>query len=77
MPPLVLGVHVVRELNLDADRLSHPRQLADVMLDAGGSWRRVTRVRVHNDEWDDLRAAIAANDGGGSLLPPAADAPSA
>ena len=34
LPPLVLGVHVVRELNLDADRLSHPRQAGAVEADA-------------------------------------------
>ena len=79
LPPLVLGVHVVRELNLDADRLSHPRQLEAVRRDAQRAWRRVVHVRVHATEWAALRAAIAMSDNGvgisGSEQPPPAAAP--
>ena len=52
-----LGVHVVRELNLDADRLSHP-QLADAVVgEAAAAGFTVHRVTVPDECWRALRHA--------------------
>ena len=67
-----LGVHVNREWNLDADRLSHPRLLGDVRADAEAGGVRTSVACVPNALWDELRRAmlIPGGDavfGGGSL----------
>jgi hypothetical protein len=61
VPPLVLGVHVVRELNLDADRLSHPRLADGVADDARSAGWRVVQLQsadVPSDCWRTLRQAM-------------------
>ena len=64
LTPLWLGVHVVRELNLDADRLSHPHMLDAVLRDASKAWARVVHLRLHADEWRQLQLLlVAAGDG--------------
>ena len=67
-----LGVHVNREWNLDADRLSHPRMLGGVRADAEAGGVRTSVACVPNALWDELRRAmlIPGGDavfGGGSL----------
>ena len=68
VPPLVLGVHVVRELNLDADRLSHPSQADGVAREAAAAGWTVRRLRGHDvpaECWRSLREAIAVGSGRG------------
>jgi len=67
-----LGIHVNREWNLDADRLSHPRLLDDVREDAAAHNVRTSVACVPNALWDELRRAMLfpggdAVFGGGSL----------
>ena len=67
-----LGVQVPREWNLDADRLSHPRQLARVQADAAERGIRTSQAFIPNETWNVLRAAITrpggdAVFGGGGL----------
>ena len=54
-----LAVSVSRDLNVDADRLSHPAQLAEVRADAqaAGVATRVAPIPQHC--WAALREAIA------------------
>ena len=54
-----LGVHVVRELNLDADRLSHPAMAAAVGADAAAAGLDVCWVGVPEACWQRLRQAAA------------------
>ena len=60
---LWLGVHVMRELNLDADRLSHPGLFDEVRRDAQRAWPHVVRLDIHPDEWQALQAAAAGGSG--------------
>ena len=53
-----LAVHVKRELNLDADRLSHPSQLAAVTRDAHAAHMNVVRLRLPRHLWLWLDLAI-------------------
>ena len=55
-----VGVHVPREANVDCDRLSHPHMLDEVVAEAEAAGFRVHRVRPQPEDWDVLRAAIAA-----------------
>ena len=48
---LWLGVHVMRELNLDADRLSHPSLFGEVLRDA-------QRAQAHKDTHPLIIAAL-------------------
>jgi len=52
-----LGVHVLRELNSDADTLSHPDRAAEVAAKAEAARLVVEWVDV---DWGPLRAALAA-----------------
>ena len=52
-----LGVHVVRELNLDADRLSHPDQADAVTAEATAAGFTICRVAVPAECWRALRLA--------------------
>ena len=53
-----LGVHVPREWNLDADRLSHPRMLGQVRADALAQGIRTSVACIPNAVWDELRRAM-------------------
>ena len=53
-----VGVHVPREFNVDADRLSHPHLLDAVMREAADAGVRAVRVRADESDWALLRAAI-------------------
>ena len=53
-----LGVHVPREANQDADRLSHPHMLTDVVADAEAAHLCVVRVRPTEADWDELWAHV-------------------
>ena len=55
-----LGVSVPRELNLDADRLSHPALLPEVQRDAQAAGVETHVVPIPPGCWAVLRAAIAA-----------------
>eukprot|EP00966_Prymnesium_polylepis_P230396 5331318-Prymnesium_polylepis.1 len=60
-----LAVHVPRELNLDADLLSHPREFARVEAAAhGGGIDTVLRARTDDGMRDHLRAAMRLGVGG-------------
>ena len=56
-----LGVQVPREANTDADRLSHPSMVAEVIAAATLAGYRVVRSPVPAACWVHLRAAIAAS----------------
>ena len=56
--PQWLGIHVPREWNLDADRLSHPRMLDRVRSDAGERGIRTSVACIPNRVWDELRRAM-------------------
>ena len=62
---LWLGIAVPREANVDADRLSHPKQYDDVAADATAAGLRVHRVRIPAESplWDELRAAALLGTG--------------
>lgn len=64
-----LGVHVPREANVDADRLSHPAQAMNVALDAARAGLVVHEARMTMTEWSVVREAAAAGVGGGAALP--------
>lgn len=53
-----LGVHVPREWNTDADRLSHPSLLPRVIADAERAGLVVVRVRPPEGVWAAARAAL-------------------
>jgi hypothetical protein len=55
-----LGVHVVRELNVDADRLSHPAGADAVVTDAVGAGLQPEVLRAEPEDWELLRAAVQA-----------------
>ena len=54
-----LAVHIPRELNLDADRLSHPRQLHAVKADAEAAGMRVVELQPPHHLWSWLSDIIA------------------
>ena len=56
-----LGVQVPRELNLDADHLSHPSSVAEVVVAAEAAGLRVVMAPVPAHCWERLREAIAAS----------------
>ena len=56
-----LAVTLPREANVDADRLSHPQLCEEVINDAQRAQLSVTRVRLVQADWDDLRQAITAS----------------
>ena len=69
---LWLGVAVPRELNVDADRLSHPTALADgagwhipaaVVADAEAASLSVRRAHITPEMWEALRRAVALGTG--------------
>jgi hypothetical protein len=53
-----LAVHVPREANVDADRLSHPHLAAAVEADARRAGLTVVRAAFLAADWEALRAAI-------------------
>ena len=55
--PLV-SVKVPREANLDADRLSHPDQLGEVLEDATGTGFHVVVLHPNEEDWAALVRAI-------------------
>ena len=57
--PLWLGVSVARELNTDADRLSHPAMYELVEADAVAAGLTVVRVHISPASWAALRDAAA------------------
>lgn len=57
LTPHWLGVHVPRAWNTDADRLSHPSQVAAVVSDAMSRDLRVIRVSPPDCVWAELEAA--------------------
>ena len=57
-----LGVHVVRELNRDADTLSHPTQLASVLSEAHAAGLHPQLVRVPLECWETLRQTMLLPD---------------
>ena len=54
-----LAVAIRREFNVDADRLSHPDMINEVIADARGAGLTVHRVDLSQGAWDDLREVIA------------------
>ena len=52
-------MHVPREFNFDADRLSHPHLVDSVVQEAADAGVRAVRVRAEESDWALLRAAIA------------------
>ena len=54
-----LGVAIPREWNVDADRLSHPAQLPEVLADAVAAGLRPRVVDIPPRCWATLRAACA------------------
>ena len=54
-----VGVHVPREYNFDADRLSHPHLVDAVIGEAADARVRAVHVRAEEGDWALLRAAIA------------------
>ena len=63
--PFWLGVAVPRELNIDADRLSHPHLCDHVMADACAAGLSAHRVRIAPESslWTHLRQAAAVGIG--------------
>ena len=55
-----LAVAIPREWNLDADRLSHPRNLPDLRAEAEAAGLRVTVAGIPQGCWRALREAVAA-----------------
>eukprot|EP00965_Chrysotila_dentata_P046017 1529267-Pleurochrysis_carterae.AAC.3 len=55
-----MAVSVPREANVDADRLSHPRMLAEVEADAAAAGWRARRARIRAHCWTALWAAMHA-----------------
>lgn len=53
-----LAVAVPREMNLDADRLSHPNECDQVMQEARMAGLQAHRVRIQQGSWALLRGAI-------------------
>ena len=53
-----ISVKVPREANLDADRLSHPKQLELVLWEAEALGLRVVELCPSADDWDVLQRAI-------------------
>lgn len=56
-----LGVQVPREFNFDADRLSHPSMLSDVMRDAVAAGLEPRVVAILPSSWTALREAMHAS----------------
>ena len=54
----LLGVHVLRTSNQDADRLSHPELAASVIAEATAAGFEVTRLRPRASDWAHLQLAI-------------------
>ena len=54
-----LGVAIPREWNLDADRLSHPSQLEEVLADARAAGLRPRLVRTPARCWEALRESLS------------------
>ena len=52
-----LAVSVPREANIDADRLSHPRQLGDVQREALEAGLVVHHAHISGESWRVLRRA--------------------
>eukprot|EP00965_Chrysotila_dentata_P093696 3096898-Pleurochrysis_carterae.AAC.1 len=52
-----LGVSVPSEANGDADRLSHPGRLQEVVAEAAGKGLRVHIAPIPADCWEGLREA--------------------
>jgi hypothetical protein len=59
-----LGVHVTRDANVDADRLSHPAQRWTVAAEAAAAGLTVCWLDVLGEDWDILREAIHAEQDG-------------
>ena len=57
MTPQWLAVSVPREANIDADRLSHPRQLGDVQREALEAGLVVHHAHISEESWRVLRRA--------------------
>ena len=54
-----LAVHIPRELNVDADILSHPHQLEQLLDTFRGTRVRPHVVRLGRRHWDTLAEAFA------------------
>eukprot|EP00965_Chrysotila_dentata_P104444 3448822-Pleurochrysis_carterae.AAC.1 len=54
-----LAVSVPRNANVDADRLSHPLLLKEVLREAEAACLRVRVARVPGECWAQLRTAMA------------------
>ena len=65
-----LGVHVLRTLNLDADRCSHPAQAAALAQEAAAAGLIVHEARIEKmpGGWQAAYDAAAAGAGGGTAL---------
>eukprot|EP00965_Chrysotila_dentata_P079646 2627151-Pleurochrysis_carterae.AAC.1 len=66
LTPHWLAVAVPRESNTDADRLSHPAQLEEVLADARAAGLRPRTVHIPDECWAALReaATLAGGDEG-------------
>ena len=56
--PPCYGVWIPRDLNTDADLLSHPSQLETVLHAAVALGWRVVRLRPSHADWEELRVAV-------------------
>ena len=61
-----IGAKVPREANLDADRLSHPAQAADVRGEAARSGLAVHELKLLRSDWALLEEAISLTAGAGA-----------
>ena len=57
-----LGVAVPREANLDADILSHPARVGEVIEAAKAAGLQVVRCHIPEGLWADLEAAAEARE---------------
>jgi hypothetical protein len=63
-----LAVHVHRELNSDADRLSHPQEALAVIREAAAAGLTVHEARIGHGDWARVRATAMAGAGGGPSI---------
>ena len=54
-----LPVHLLRQFNSDADRLSHPSQREEVEKRAERAGLRVVQLYLEEEDWEALHTAIA------------------
>lgn len=63
-----VSAHVKRELNGDADRLSHPSRMLEVIREAAAAGLTVREARITETAWAHASATAAEGVGGGSNI---------